>query len=161
MDDIPQEEIAQVGRSIVASIAPQELLLYRMHSQEFFRNPARALAPPKPREDAMGFGAGEAVQLVTPLVLMALHEVVRAVGQEVLRQLGEGAREGTRALVRRLFDKAERGATSLSPEQLGRVHDVALANAGPDPVLARRIADGIIAALSPPPAAPAPAKPGG
>jgi hypothetical protein len=93
---------------------------------------------------------------------MALHVVVRAVGEEVTRQLGEGAREGTRALVHRLFGKSEQGPAWLSPEQLRRVHDIALANAGPDPALARRIADGIIAALSLPPASAAdPAKPGG
>ena len=140
MDDIPQVEIAEVARSIVASIAPQELLLYRMHSEEFFKNPAQALSPPKMREDAMGFGAGEAVQLVTPWVLNALVPVI---GAEVVL-------EGARAVVRRLFETSERGAASLSPEQLKRVHDIALANAGPDPALARRIADGIVAALLPP-----------
>ncbi|MGF7213465.1 hypothetical protein GGE65_008108 [Skermanella aerolata] len=151
MDEIPQDEIAKVGRSIVAHIAPQELLLYRMHSQEFFEDPARALLPPKEREDALGFGAGDAVQLVTPLVLLALNEVVRAIGAEVMRQLGEGARAGVRALILRLFGKPEQGAVELSPEELKRVyevaHEVALANAGSDPALARRIADEISAAL--------------
>jgi hypothetical protein len=162
MKDIPQDDIARVARSVVASVAPEELLLFRLHSEEFFRDPVRAMAKPQPKEDAMGFGAGDVVQLATPFVLMALTEVVRALKEEAMQQIGNQARDSMRGLVQHLFGGTRHGSEWLTREQLKRVHEVALANAGQDPERAKRIADGIVAALSlPTEAANSPAKPPG
>jgi len=151
---LPQDEILPVARSIVAEIAPQELILFRLHSQEFFRDSGRAVAAAKPREDAMGFGVGEAVQFVTPWILMALTQVVEVIREEAAKQIGEQAKAGLRDVVRHLFGKTGRGAADwLSPSQLQRIHAAALANAGPNRARAEHIANAIVAALSPPPAA--------
>jgi hypothetical protein len=151
--DLPQDEITSVARSIVAEIAPQELMLFRLHSEEFFRNPGRVVATAKPREDAMGFGAGEAVQFVTPWILMALTQVVEVFREEAAKQIGEQAKAGVRGIVQHLFGKTGRGADRLSPSQLQRIHAAALANAGPNRARAEHVANAIVAALSLPPAA--------
>lgn len=45
MDDVSQDVITRVGRTIAANIAPEELLLYRMYSEAFFRYPERLWHP--------------------------------------------------------------------------------------------------------------------
>jgi hypothetical protein len=93
---------------------------------------------------------------------MALTEVVRALKEEAMQQIGNQARDSMRGLVQHLFGGTRHGSEWLTREQLKRVHEVALANAGQDPERAKRIADGIVAALSlPTEAANSPAKPPG
>jgi hypothetical protein len=149
MVEVSEDDIAWAERQIVTDIAPEELLLFRMHSEAFFRDPRKALAPPKSKEDALGFGAGEAATVITPFVLMAVKTVFALVAQDVGRELGAQTRIGLRSLVQRLFGPRGVDSVALTTTQLQQIHAAALANSGPDPAIARRIADGILKALNP------------
>jgi hypothetical protein len=147
IDHLAQEEIARVGRVIVADVAPQELLLFRMHSEAFFQNEAKALAVPRVGEDALGFGAGELAGLATPIVLMGIKTVVTCVAQDLGRELGAQARAGARQLIQRLFGADESDSIALTTEQLQQVRAAVIANAGQDSATAQRVADAIVATL--------------
>jgi hypothetical protein len=146
-DHLTQEEIARVGRVIISDIAPQELLLFRMQSEAFFQNGARALAAPKVGEDALGFGAGELAGLATPIVLMGDKTVVTCVAQDLGRELGAHARAGARQLIQRLFGPSETDCIALTNERLERIRAAVMANAGQDAATAQRVADAIVATL--------------
>jgi hypothetical protein len=147
MDDLLQKEIAQAGRAVVADIAPEELLLFRLHSEAFFRDEASALAPPKTKDDPLGFGAGELAGLMTPLVLMGIKTVVSCVAQDLGRELGVQARVGVRHIVQRLFGPPNGDSIALTAPQLQQVRAAVMAQIGPDRAMAQRVADAIVRAL--------------
>jgi len=147
MNALAQEEIARAGRAIVADIAPEELLLYRMHSEAFFRDEASAISPPKVNENAMGFGAGELAGLMTPFVLMGIKTVATCVAQDLGREIGAQARVGARHIIGRLFGPPSDDTIRLSPQQLQQVHAAVLASVGDDTATAQRVADAVVKAL--------------
>lgn len=77
-----QQLIADVSRDVVAQLAPHEMPVFRPVSQAFFQQPERALAQAGDGDQMLGFGAGEVVQLLTPVVLAVATEVLLFVAQE-------------------------------------------------------------------------------
>jgi hypothetical protein len=67
--------IADVARDIVAQTAPQELPFFRATSVAYFKNPEKALKQQTGKDEMLGFGGGEVVTLLTPIVLTMMTEV--------------------------------------------------------------------------------------
>jgi hypothetical protein len=68
--------IADVARDVVAQVAPQELPFFRATSVAYFKNPEKALKQQTRKDEMLGFGGGEVVTLLTPIVLTVMTEVV-------------------------------------------------------------------------------------
>jgi hypothetical protein len=68
--------IEDVARDVLAETAPQELPLFRATSSAYFSDPQRATASAAAKDDALGFGVGDAVLFTTPIVLAVTSEVV-------------------------------------------------------------------------------------
>ena len=64
-----RELIAELARGAVRSAAPQEAALFRATSDAYFKDPEKTLRGKSAREGMLGFGAGEVVQLITPIAL--------------------------------------------------------------------------------------------
>lgn len=69
--------VAEVARDLLAEIAPQEKALFRAISESYFKEPTRSNTGQRGGDELLGFGAAEAVTLITPALLAALGEVVR------------------------------------------------------------------------------------
>src|ERR1700676_3619260 len=74
--------IADVARDIVIQTAPQELPLFRATSTAYFKNP-KAHKNQVGKDEILGFGTGEMVSLLTPVVLTVVTEVVTFLTLEV------------------------------------------------------------------------------
>ncbi len=70
------QAVADVARSLIEQIAPQELPLFRATSAAYFKNPRRALGGQSGRDEMLGFGSGDEVTFVTPIILVAATKVV-------------------------------------------------------------------------------------
>lgn len=78
------EAITGWSRDFITQIAPQELPLFRAASDIYFKDPARFGKTPTGSADKMiGFGSAEIVDLVTPIVLIVVGEVVRFAVREL------------------------------------------------------------------------------
>ena len=124
--------IAVVARDIVAQAAPQELPLFRMTSEKYFKNPDKALKNKAGKDEILGFGTAEMVSFLSPIVLTVVTEVVTFLTLEVKQAIADKSASLITDQVKKLFKKfhpeAEKEKSDPSPltrEQIVRVHKLA------------------------------------
>lgn len=70
MSDEADEVIESIGKELVSRIAPEELPLYPSLANQFLRARGGRRRNASSDDQILGFGAGEAVTLITPVILM-------------------------------------------------------------------------------------------
>jgi len=124
--------IADVARDIVMQTAPEELPLFRATSAAYFKNPGKVLTGQASKDEMLGFGAGEAVVMLTPYVLVVVTEVVRFVIAQVQQTVAAESADLISDIVKKLFKKVrpeENNLLPLTPAQLAQVRKVAYESA--------------------------------
>src|SRR6185369_332807 len=77
MADGPDNALVEdVARSLVAEFAPDELMIFSVYSEQFFRDPEPLFRKQKASDEMLGFGAAEALVMTTPFALTAAQAVV-------------------------------------------------------------------------------------
>jgi hypothetical protein len=114
--------VLTLSEQAIKSLAPDELPYFAECGESFLRNPKRALRLVHPDRAAggedVGFGA-ELVEVVTPLVLVAVAEVVLPPVQGLLRSWGSRVAARLRRLRGRSeAEPAEPASQAGSPEEL-------------------------------------------
>ncbi len=122
--------IADWARDIVTQTAPAELPLFRVKSVEYFKNPAKLLKGQKGKDHMLGFGAGEAVMLVTPYVLIIATQVIKFVTEELSKALTTQSADAIGDIVKRIFQRPGKKQDDTTPiplthEQLAQIYHVA------------------------------------
>ncbi|WP_216207261.1 hypothetical protein [Amycolatopsis aidingensis] len=128
--DSGEDFIADIARPAVAAVAPQELPLFSATCAAYLRDPERALAGRRRRDETLGSGIETIVELVSPIALA----VATAVYQQLIDRAGEAVTRGTGRLFARLRRKAIDTSrpvprTPLSAEQRADLREVAEARA--------------------------------
>jgi len=148
--------VADLARDIVAQNAPQELPLFRATSAAYFKNPGKVLKSQSGKDEMLGFGAAEAVLMLTPSVLVIVNQVVTFVIAEVQKSVAEESSNLLDDLVKKMFKKFrsehEQNATpALTPAQLAHVHQLAYEEASRlalSDAKAKLLADSIVGSLA-------------
>lgn len=94
------ELISRVARDLVGQLSPQELPLFRAASAAYFKDPAAVKKLAGTRDDTLGFGTSEAVNMIAPIALAVTAAVVSALTQEVS---SSGAPGDARAIAAQTF----------------------------------------------------------
>lgn len=149
--------IADVARDIVAQTAPQELTLFRVTSEVYFKKPDKALKNQVGKDKILGFGTGEMVSLLTPVVLTVVTEVVTFLTVEVKKAVADESESLISDHVKKLFrkfrperEKKQHGPPPLTREQIARVRKLAydkFLQLKVSETQANRLADAITASL--------------
>lgn len=127
--------VSDISRDVLSEVAPQELPLFRAASQAYFKDPNHATTPNANSEDMLGFGAGEAVTLLTPYLLPAAVEVVKFLAEEVKKAVSEEGASLIGEKVKSLFkkyrnpDESKNKVPPLTAEQLAQVQAIAMKEA--------------------------------
>ena len=154
---IESNQVATIARDIIAQTAPQELPLFRAHSAAYFKNPDKALQQQVEKDSLLGFGPGEIVVLLTPIVLKVVSEILKTFPEDVRSALiAEGVslisgRAKEMFKQRQLEARKEQSSPSpLTREQLLHVrthaYNLFLQYRLPEP-LANRLADALLVSL--------------
>ena len=111
VDAVEADLAAELARDFVSKEAPYELPLFEATSEEFRRNPDRALAGDEAKDEMLGFGVDMALTVLTPIALVVAKDVVMFVTAEVSRVAKEESRSLIAERVRALFHRgpAEEG----------------------------------------------------
>jgi hypothetical protein len=122
--------IADWAHDIIAQTAPEELPLFRAKSVEYFKNPDKSLKGQKSKDNMLGFGAGEAVILVTPYVLTIATQVIKFVAEELSKALATQSTDAIGDIVKRIFQRPGKKQDDTTPipltrEQLTQIYHVA------------------------------------
>ncbi|GAC1399258.1 MAG: hypothetical protein NVS4B12_13220 [Ktedonobacteraceae bacterium] len=149
--------IADVARDIVAQTAPEELLLFRVTSAEYFKNPEKALKQHTGKDEMLGFGGGDVVILLTPMVLTVMTEVftfaVATVKESLVKGSADLLNESAKKLFKRFRTEGKNEADTPTPftlHQISRVHTLAyekFLQLKLSEALANRLADAVVATL--------------
>jgi hypothetical protein len=82
------------------------------------------LQPKPPEEEKLGFGVGDAVTILTPIALAAVTEVLKYIGERVIKTAKEEGAELASNTVKRLFKRfqSEERDGLKSPLHLSQEH---------------------------------------
>jgi hypothetical protein len=149
-----QRPEAELGRVLVAELAPGELPLFGAMSRAFFADPKRARPTRSGGDEVLGFGAAEAAGLFTPVVLSAACQVTLYLTEEVWKAFAKKAADLVAEEVKRLF-RREPTAVRLDQVQLTRIRTIAIETARQfklSNAKASQLADALVShfALAPP-----------
>ncbi len=116
MEIEPEEKllIAELARGAVRSTAPQEVPLFRATSEAYFKNPEKALRGQSASEGMLGFGAGEVVQLITPIALALAAEAVTFLIAELRKNLGQQGAAAVKDVVAAVAGRMRATASGLN-----------------------------------------------
>jgi hypothetical protein len=152
-EHIQRELTIELARHAVHQVAPGELPLFRSLSERYIRQHGRDLRTQAPRDELLGFGAGEAVALLTPIAFAIAAEVVGALLVEFKERLAERGADKLVSELDGLLARVGLGGDDtleFTQKQRDHVRAVALAKAcelGLSPERARLLADAIVGAL--------------
>lgn len=149
MVEVPSTVRFDAVEAILSEIGEQELPL--LAGLRLLGEPeiGRRLATGAKRDDPLGFGLGEVVTLMTPVVWVAVQEAAKQVAGEAVGDTTKGLFERLRAKLRRR--RPQTLPHALTPDQLTAVHAKVLAvaeNAGLDSEHATLFADGVVGRLA-------------
>ena len=157
MVEVAQSQlVTNVAHDLIAQIAPQELPLFSVTSEAYFKNPEKLLKGQKGKDETLGFGIEIAsAVMMSPIVLTIVDEVIKVIVGEVIP--GEIKKSGIISKISKKLrpdkekDKKVTLPLPLTLEQLKQVHDLTLSEAGrfnlPKPQ-AELLADSLVGSLT-------------
>ncbi len=161
MTEIENKElINELARDLVMQIAPQELPLFRAHSEAYFKDQKKALQNQSAKDEILGFGPGGAVVLLTPIALTVVDDVIAFMVEEVKKAAQAESASWINDTVKAMFkkfrpeEKEEKGKpVPLTPEQLAQVRHIVVKKARQlklSDERARTLADTVVGGLATP-----------
>jgi hypothetical protein len=135
MSDAAQAQlVAMIARDLVGQIAPHELPLFRATSEAYFRRAARSLKGQVARDEMLGFGTGDDVTFLTPVILAVTDAVVDFVAKEISASYTATSANLTGEQVRSAFRRYRSAAPAdqpapLSGAQIARARQLAFQKA--------------------------------
>ena len=134
-DKTENQLIAELARDLISQTVPQELPLFRANSEAFFSNPEKLLAGQKGKDEMLGFGVGEAITMLSPVILAVTSEVIKFLTEELKKTMKDESSALVGEYVKKMFkkfrtdEKKENTPAPLTPDQLAQVRELALKKA--------------------------------
>jgi hypothetical protein len=153
MADDTDEIVGSVGRELVSHLAPEEIPLYSSLLSQFQGTKGGRGRKGSSDDQLLGFGAAEAVAMLTPLILSFTSSFWKALIEQAARDSAHGVVEYVRA--RRPGHHGADGPPKLTPDQLRLVRTVAEREARRLDISGKRaglLADAMVGVLTAPPA---------
>lgn len=128
------QTVTEVARDLLAQLAPQEKALFRPISESYFKNPEKTLSDNQAKDEMLGFGAAEAVTLLTPVILAVSGDVVKFLFAEAQKAMQSESSNLINETVKSWFGKFRQKDDKKSPppltaEQMEQVRKVAILKA--------------------------------
>lgn len=144
-------KVRDVVREVVGRVAPEELPLVDGLARSDDATVVRRLSGRGRRREPLGFGLGEIVALVTPVVWLVLNEAAQRAAAAAV----DGAGKGAKRFLRKVFRRPSPPVTlpALTPEQIAEVRGRLLEAAkkqGLDDDVAQEIVDTVVKRLEDP-----------
>ena len=118
--------ITEVGRDVLSEIAPEEMPIFGAASNAYFADPAAALRQVPSRDNVLGFGVEAVAVVVTPVVLLALSEVLQFLTRVAAKAVEDGLAKEIPDVIRAMFRKFHSAKPQmpsvLTREHIGLIH---------------------------------------
>jgi hypothetical protein len=128
------QTISEVSKDLISQLAPQEKALFQPISEAYFKNPEKTLSENRAKDEMLGFGAAEAVTMLTPVVLAVSTDVIRFLLAEAQKALQSQSSDLINETVKGWFGKFhppadKKSPAPLTPDQLEQVRKIAIQKA--------------------------------
>ena len=154
MPNETDEIVASISRELVSHLAPEELPLYPSLLSQFQDAKGGRGRKGSSDDQLLGFGAAEAVTMLTPLILTFTRDFWKALIEQAAQHSVHGVVEYVR-VHRPGHHEADPGQAQLTPDQLQLVRAVAEREARRLDISGKRaglLADAMVGVLTAPPA---------
>jgi hypothetical protein len=126
--------VADMARDLLSRLAPQEKALFKSISESYFKDPEKTVAEQKAKDELLGFGAAEAVTLITPIVLAVSSDVLKFLFAEAQKAMQSESTTLINETVESWFGKFrqkedKKAPPPLTTEQLEQVRKIAVKKA--------------------------------
>jgi hypothetical protein len=121
--------VANIAYDLVAQASPQELPLFTVTSEAYFKNPGQVRKNQEGKDESLGFGAGALVAL-SPIIISIVDQVLKYIVSELIPQ--EIKESG---VIGKIFKRKQTAPVPLTlplvltPEQMRRIHAQAVQSA--------------------------------
>ena len=137
MTDSPQNLlVAEIAKDLLTEVAPQERALFRATSEMYFKNPEKMQTAQGAKDEMLGFGVSDAMELITPALLAISGDVIRFLWEEATKAMKGESTEWIAFTVKSWFGKVrnekkdeKKAPPPLTPEQLEQVRKIAIRKA--------------------------------
>ena len=149
------QPVTKLAHAIVAQVAPSELPLFEAMSKAYAADPGRVRTRPG-RDEVLSFGLTETASLLTPVVLVTLHQVANYLAEDLGKAMAHSTVEAVAKRVAKLF-RREPDTAPLTQAQLSRIRTIAaevIRIAAVPETQASLLVDALVAHLAASPAAP-------
>jgi hypothetical protein len=128
------QTVTEVSKDLITQLAPQEKALFQPISEAYFKNPEKTLSENKAKDEMLGFGAAEAVTLLTPVILAVSGDVIKFLIAEAQKAVQSESTDLINETVKGWFGKFhakedKKSPPPLTPDQLEQVRKVAMKKA--------------------------------
>jgi hypothetical protein len=133
-DALYNQTVSDVSKDLITQLEPQEKALFKPISQAYFKNPEKTLSENQAKDEMLGFGAAEAVTLLTPVVLAVSGAVIRFLLAEAQKAVQSESSDLINETVKGWFGKIrppedKKSPPPLTPDQLEQVRKIAMQKA--------------------------------
>ena len=133
-DSVYNQTVSEFARDLLTELAPQEKALFRSISESYFKNPEKTLSDNKAKDEMLGFGAAEAVTLLTPIILAVSGDVIKFLLAEAQKAMQSESTNLINEKVKSWFNKFrqkddKKSSTPLTSDQLEQVRKIAMKKA--------------------------------
>jgi hypothetical protein len=124
------QTVTEVSKDLITQLAPQEKALFQPISEAYFKNPEKTLSDNKAKDEMLGFGAAEAVTLLTPVILAVSGDVIKFLFAEAQKAVQSESSDLINETVKGWFGKFhpkedKKSPPPLTPDQLEQVRKIA------------------------------------
>jgi hypothetical protein len=101
-----EQVVLEISRSFVSAIAPEELPLFRAQSEAYLQDPQKLNNRGKSKDEMLGFGVGETVTFLTPVVIAVTMEVFDYLMDELKKNLKSEGSAAISDMIKQMFKKS-------------------------------------------------------
>jgi hypothetical protein len=127
MVEMAQKQLVTgIARDVIAQIAPQELPLFSITSETYFKNPNKPLGDQQGKDEMLGFGVETAAAIfISPIVLAIANGIIQSLTEDFIP-------EKTKGIINKIFktkrtkkekDKQVTLPLSYTRDQLQQIRD--------------------------------------
>ncbi|RKS71049.1 hypothetical protein BZB76_5531 [Actinomadura pelletieri DSM 43383] len=139
--DVHESHIRQIAQDVISEVAPEERAAFPVVADRFFRSEEKALSGHGRRHGApISWGLGEAVPLLTPVVLWVLSRAIEEITGEAVRAPVRPLGRVLRRWTGREDDRPRLELTDDQVAHIGRMAEQIVVDHGHEPATAESVA---------------------
>ena len=151
-DSTMNQLVVDLSQDLVVELAPQEMPVFRACSRIYLEDPKAALRTRDGKDEKLGFGADSELALYTPVILLAMQQVVLFIGGIIASAMAKQGKDMAYEAIKKYFkkDNPTGEGQGLTTAEARRIHEIVMQEArsgGLSETRSKQLADSVVSGL--------------